>query len=79
MKRIALIIMVISLAGPLRAASYSVFRVCQDQHVIRTSDGAEAGRVEYILVDPEQQRIVSTVITGGVIGEPCSIALPPSR
>jgi len=51
------------------AESYSVFRVCEDQHVLRTSDGAEAGHVEYIVVEPSQQRIVSTVITGGVIGE----------
>jgi hypothetical protein len=42
--------------------------VCEDQRVIRTSDGAEAGRVEYIVVEPESRQIVSTVITGGVEG-----------
>jgi sporulation protein YlmC with PRC-barrel domain len=57
------------------ADSYSVFRVCEDKHVIRTSDGEEAGHVEYIVVDPGQQRIVSTVVTGGVIGSK-HIALP---
>jgi hypothetical protein len=45
-----------------------VFRVCEDQHVIRTSDGAEAGHVEYIVVEPGSRQIVSTVITGGVTG-----------
>ena len=45
-----------------------MFRVCEDQHVIRTSDGAEAGHVEYIVVEPGSRQIVSTVITGGVTG-----------
>src|SRR4051812_30050684 len=44
---------------------YSVFRVCQDERVIHTSDGAEAGRVEYVVVDPSQGRLVSTIISGG--------------
>lgn len=57
------------------AVEYSVFRVCEDQHVIRTSDGAEAGRVEYIVVEPSSHRVISTVITGGVIGERL-VALP---
>jgi hypothetical protein len=48
---------------------YSVFRVCEDQHVLRTSDGAEAGRVEYIVVDPGGGRVVSSIVSGGVIGE----------
>jgi len=60
----------VALAGSIAsAAELSVFRVCQDQRVIRTSDGAEAGRVEYIVVDPSDQHVVSTVISGGVIGE----------
>jgi len=50
------------------ADSYSVFHVCEDQHILRTSDGADAGHLEYIVVEPGQQRIVSTVITGGVVG-----------
>src|SRR3954447_9127457 len=53
----------------LAETNYSVFKVCEDKHVIRTSDGQEAGHVEYIVVDPGAQRIVSTVITGGVTGE----------
>src|ERR1700761_1222292 len=55
-----------SVAG---AADYSIFRVCQDQRVIHTSDGAEAGHVEYIVVDPANRQVVSTVVSGGVIGE----------
>ena len=51
------------------AQSYTVFRVCEDVHVLRTSDGADAGRVEYIVVEPARHRIVSTVVTGGVVGE----------
>jgi hypothetical protein len=50
------------------SAEYSVFRVCEDQHVIRTADGAEAGHVEYVVIEPESRQIVSTVITGGVTG-----------
>jgi hypothetical protein len=50
------------------AAEYSVFRVCEDKHVIKTSDGAEAGRVEYIVIEPSSRRIVSTMVTGGVVG-----------
>jgi len=73
MKRIALFFAVLGLAATLRAQDetpgYSVFRICQDQRVIHTSDGADVGHVEYILVDPTQQRIVSTVITGGAIGD----------
>jgi len=57
------------------AADYSVFRVCQDQRVIRTSDGAEAGRVEYIVVDPSSHQVISTVVSGGVIGEKL-VAIP---
>jgi len=61
---------IVALAGSIAsAAELSVFRVCQDQRVIRTSDGAEAGRVEYIVVDPSDQHVVSTVISGGVVGE----------
>lgn len=60
----------VALTGALAsAAELSVFRVCQDQRVIRTSDGAEAGHVEYIVVDPSSREVVSTVITGGVVGE----------
>ncbi len=50
------------------SADYSVFKICQDQHVIHTSDGADAGHIEYIVVDPEQHQIVSTIVGGGVLG-----------
>lgn len=73
MKRIAYLLAIFGLGVTLRAqdesTGYSVFRICQDQRVIHTSDGADVGHVEYILVDPTQQRIVSTVITGGAIGD----------
>jgi len=49
--------------------SYSVFKVCEDQHIIRTSDGAEAGHIEYIVTDPADGRIVSSIVSGGTIGE----------
>src|SRR4051794_18447403 len=61
----------------LAETNYSVFKVCEDKHVIRTSDGQEAGHVEYIVVDPGAQRIVSTVVTGGVEGERL-VAIPYS-
>jgi len=73
MKKLAFLMAVLGLVATLRAqdetTGYSVFRICQDQRVIHTSDGADVGHVEYILVDPTQQRIVSTVITGGAIGD----------
>lgn len=60
---------VAALATSAFGADYSIFRICEDQHIIRTSDGAEAGRLEYIVVDPSNQRIISSIVTGGVIGE----------
>jgi len=71
MKKLLLTIAAIGFIAPvaLFADNYLVFRVCEDQHILRTSDGAEAGRVEYIIVEPVGHRIVSTVITGGVVGE----------
>lgn len=75
MKKILSLAILSALAFTANAAEYSVFRVCEDQHVIRTSDGAEAGRVEYIVVEPSSHRVISTVITGGVIGERL-VALP---
>jgi hypothetical protein len=56
-------------ASSASAAELTVFRICEDQHVLRTSDGAEAGRVEYIVVEPSSFRVVSAVVHGGVIGE----------
>lgn len=51
------------------ADDLSVFRVCQDQRVLHTSDGADAGHIEYIVMDPGSDRIVSAVVTGGVIAD----------
>lgn len=68
MKNIIVPILGAVIAPTLFAAEYSMFRVCEDKHVLRTSDGADAGRVEYIVLDPASQQIVSTVVTGGVVG-----------
>lgn len=59
------------------AEDLTVFRVCEDQHVLRTSDGEEAGRVEYIVVEPSSQRVVSAVVTGGVVSSR-HVAIPMS-
>ncbi len=58
-----------ALAPAAFADDYTVFRVCQDQHVIHTSDGAEAGHVEYVVIDPASHAVVSTIVTGGIVGE----------
>ena len=55
--------------GAANAADYSLFKVCQDQRIIRTSDGAEAGHIEYIVVDPSSREVISTVVSGGVEGD----------
>jgi PRC-barrel domain len=68
MKRIILTILGAAIAPTVFAAEYTVFRVCEDKHVLRTSDGAEAGHVEYVVLEPSSQRIVSTIVTGGVVG-----------
>src|SRR3954465_2852044 len=59
------------------AAEYTVFKVCEDQRILRTSDGADAGHVDYIVVDPGSHQVVSTVITGGVLAER-HVAIPIS-
>ncbi|MDB6117107.1 MAG: hypothetical protein JWO08_888 [Verrucomicrobiaceae bacterium] len=69
MKPILTLLSVIALAAVAKAQDYTVFHVCRDQHVIHTSDGADAGHVEYVVFDPGSHRIVSTVVTGGVVGE----------
>lgn len=69
MKQVILALVSTALAPLAFSADYSVFRICEDQRVIRTADGAEAGHIEYIVLEPSSQRIVSTVVTGGVIGE----------
>lgn len=70
MKTIPLLLITLAFSSPaLRADDYTVFHVCQDQHIIHTADGADAGHVEYIVCEPGSHRIVSTVVTGGVVGE----------
>lgn len=69
MKSIVTTLAISAFASAAFAADYSVFRVCEDKHVIKTSDGAEAGRVEYIVVDPSSHRLVSTIVSGGAVGE----------
>ena len=38
------------------SAEYSVFRVCEDHHVIRTADGAEAATLNTSLSNPGAAR-----------------------
>ncbi len=54
---------------PASADELTSFRICEDQRVIHTSDGAEAGRVEYIMVEPSSFRVVSAVVHGGVVAD----------
>lgn len=75
MKRIILTILGAAVAPAMFAAELSVFRVCEDKRVLRTSDGADAGHVEYIVFEPSTQRVVSTIVTGGVVG-PKFVAVP---
>ena len=68
MKAHFITLLAVALAPAAFAEEYSAFRISRDQHMVRTSDGAEAGRVEYLIVDPASHRVMSTVITGGVVG-----------
>ena len=43
--------------------------MCEERRVLRTTHGAEAGRIEFLVIDPAKQRVVLSVITGGTIGE----------
>jgi hypothetical protein len=64
---------------------YSVLKICQSDYTLKTDDGANAGRIEYVVLDPAEGRIVSAVITGGVLAERfvavpfTAIHLGPSR
>jgi len=68
MKKLFTLCAIAAIAPVAWSAEYSVFRVCEDQHVIRTADGAEAGHVEYIVLESSSRRIVSTLVTGGTVG-----------
>ena len=48
---------------------YIVLHVYKDQHIIHTADGADAGHLEYVLIDPNSDQLVSVVITGGVLND----------
>jgi hypothetical protein len=49
-------------------ADFSVFKVCDDKHTIRTSDGADAGHIEYLVLEPDGRSVVAAIVTGGVSG-----------
>ena len=51
------------------ADQFSVFKICEDKHVIKTSDGQDCGHIEYIVADPAQQRIVTAVVSGGILSD----------
>lgn len=75
MKTYVGIIAAIALAVPWSSRAqevvdgYSVLKVCQEDLVLHTTDGAEAGRIGYVVVEPGSQRIVSALVTGGVLAE----------
>lgn len=69
MKPLLTTIAITAFAAAAFSADYSVFKVCEDQHVIRTSDGAEAGHIEYIVLEPSSHRVVTTIVSGGVVGD----------
>jgi hypothetical protein len=49
-------------------AEFQVLKVCEDQRAIRTSDGADAGHVEYVILEPTRGALVAGIVTGGVVG-----------
>src|SRR5688572_1172399 len=53
---------------PVQGASeLVVLKVCQEDLLIRTSDGAEAGRITYVVMDPGSRSVVSVLVSGGVL------------
>ncbi|RBP45689.1 hypothetical protein DES53_10271 [Roseimicrobium gellanilyticum] len=69
------IIAAVSLAVPWSSPAqevvdgFSVLKVCQEDLVLHTSDNQDAGHIGYVVVDPGSQRIVSALVTGGVLAE----------
>src|SRR6478736_3253427 len=49
------------------SSEYRVLKICESDYALHTSDGADAGRIEYIVVDPAQSEIVSAIVTGGIV------------
>ena len=52
-----------------QVGDYNVLKICQSEYTLKTEDGAEAGRIEYVVVDPDGGRIVSAVLSGGVLAD----------
>lgn len=48
---------------------YTVLKVCQEDVVLHTSDNAEAGHIAYVVIEPRSERIVSVLVSGGVLAE----------
>lgn len=68
------IIAAIALAVPWSSKAqevegFSVLKVCQEDLVLHTSDNQDAGHIGYVVVEPRSQRIVSALVTGGVLAE----------
>jgi hypothetical protein len=61
-------LLALSMSSAAAAELISV-KVCQDDLLLRTSDGAEAGRITYVVMDPSNQTVVSALISGGVLAE----------
>jgi hypothetical protein len=51
------------------SGDYSILKICQSEYTLKTEDGADAGRIEYVVVDPAGGRIVSAVLSGGVLAD----------
>jgi hypothetical protein len=47
-------------------SDYRVLKICESDYALHTSDGADAGRIEYIVIDPQEDEIVSAIVTGGI-------------
>src|SRR6187397_791114 len=52
-----------------RADGLTVLKVCQDDLVLHTSDGADGGHISYVVLDPSTQAISSVLVSGGVLAE----------
>jgi len=64
-----------SLASAQNSSGLTVLKVCQDDLVLHTSDGADAGHVSYIVMDPESRMVDSVLVSGGVLAER-TVAVP---
>src|SRR4051812_30182462 len=64
-----------SLAPAQDSSGLTVLKVCQDDMVLHTSDGADAGHVSYIVMDPGSRVVESVLVSGGVLAER-TVAVP---